>query len=123
MGDFNAKVGEIHPTRGVHRTAPSVSGYEMNVAMQMLVVYASSKDSRINTFLQMKYNQKWTWRSLTEPVFNEIDSANINTSDVQIINKANVGSSHRTVRAMVQLNTRLARIRLVKSNVQLTDMD
>ena len=59
--------------------------------------------------------------------FNELDyimtPANIYTNNVQIINKANVRSNHRIVRAMVQLNTRLVGIRLVKSNVQLADMD
>ena len=42
---------------------------------------------------------------------------------VQVTNKVNVGSDHRLVRAVIRLNTSLARIRLVKSNIKIADMD
>jgi len=70
---------------------------------------------------------KWSWRSPNGQVFNEIDyimtSAITNTYNIQVINKINIGSVHRMVRAIIRLNTGLARIRLVKSNVRIADMD
>jgi len=49
-------------------------------------------------------------------------SANTNTCNIQVINKINVGSDLRMVRAIIRLNMGLARIRLVKSNVRIADM-
>jgi len=36
--------------------------------------------------------------------------------DVTVINRVNIGSDHRLLRAKVHLNTRLKRIKLIKSN-------
>ena len=97
---------------------------------QMLVIHSFKRNTIRNGHGDHQMDMeitKWSWRSPNGQVFNEIDyimtSAITNTYNIQVINKINIGSVHRMVRAIIRLNTGLARIRLVKSNVRIADMD
>ena len=54
-------------------------------------------------------------------MFNEIDfilTRNVTLDDVDVLSRISVSSDHRLIRAKLKLNTKRARIKLIKSNSQ-----
>ena len=77
------------------------------------VQFAKTEKLKIaDTFYKKKKNRKWTWKSSDRTTKNEIyqvlTSKNI-IRNVDIIQRFNIGSDHRMVRAAIKINTRLER--------------
>ena len=114
MGDFNAKIGK--KTAG--ETALGNHGVDSrNERGQILVNFAENHSLKImNTFFYKKVHRKWTWKSPCG-VTNEIDFILTNRRDIMknvtVLNKVNVGSDHRMVRAEIKINLKRERKNLV----------
>ena len=118
MGDFNAKIGSRN--QGEENVMGKFGFGTRNERGQRLIEFAlRSKLFIANSKFKKNINRKWTWRNPDGTIKNEIDfimsTDQSIIQDVSIINKVNTGSDHRLVRCKASFNTRLERIKLVKS--------
>ena len=118
MGDFNAKIGTRN--QGEENVMGKFGFGTRNERGQRLIEFAlGSKLFIANSKFKKNINRKWTWRNPDGTIKNEIDfimsTDQSIIQDVSIINKVNTGSDHRLVRCKASFNTRLERIKLVKS--------
>jgi endonuclease/exonuclease/phosphatase family metal-dependent hydrolase len=118
MGDFNAKIGSRN--QGEENVMGKFGFGTRNERGQRLIEFAlGSKLFIANSKFKKNINRKWTWRNPDGTIKNEIDfimsTDQSIIQDVSIINKVNTGSDHRLVRCKASFNTRLERIKLVKS--------
>jgi len=115
MGDFNAKIG-----RGEEECLGPFSYGNRNDRGDDLINFATANNFKImNTFFKKKINRRWTWRSPNFETFNEIDyilsDQLCNVKDVQILNRVDIGSDHRMVRARITIDTKRERRKLFYS--------
>ena len=116
MGDFNAKVGIGDPMES--STGKFGSGIR-NSRGDTLINFAERHQLKIlNTFFKKKPNRRWTWIAPNGSTKNEIDFILTDkpqtVTDVSVLNKFNTGSDHRMVRASLNINSTLERVRLVR---------
>jgi endonuclease/exonuclease/phosphatase family metal-dependent hydrolase len=121
MGDFNAKIGTRN--QGEEDIMGKFGFGRRNERGQRLIEFALGRNLYIaNSKFKKSDKQKWTWRNPDGTIKNEIDFI-ITTDksiiqDVSVISKVHTGSDHRLVRCRILFNTRLERIKLVRSKRQ-----
>ena len=114
MGDFNAKMG-------IQRSGESYNGPlgmgNRNQKGQLLANILESQGMLIFS-LKISPKRRWTWRNPDRVAKNEIDFNNANErrtfSDVSVINRFNIGSDHRLVRATLNINLKAKSMLMIK---------
>lgn len=116
IGDFNAKLGHKADD---NETAMGSFGFgNRNDRGTMLLDYLLQHNLfAMNSFFKKKPNRKWTWASPDGTTKNEIDyivSDNKHiVHDVQVLNSISIGSDHRMVRAIIEINIKRERSKLI----------
>ena len=119
--DLNAKVG------GQTNTSERATGCfglgQRNERGDTLVEWATSKNIKImKTQFQKKAGRRWTRRSPDGNTKNEIDYIMTDkpsmVTDVNVINRVNIGSDHRMVIGSITLNTRAEWRKLLNKNTR-----
>lgn len=116
MGDFNAKIGKkVEDSINIG----SFGLGNRNDRGEMLIDYLQNENLYcMNTFFKKPIQRKWTWRSPSGNVKNEIDYILTNKreicTDVSVLSKFDTGSDHRMVRATLQINTQMERNKLTR---------
>ena len=95
---------------------------ERNERGDRLIEFTTSRKLYIaNSKFQKKDSRKWTWKSPDGCTKNEIDFIMVNQEstieNLTVLNRVNVGSDHRLVRARFNFNTNIDRAKLVKSKI------
>ena len=76
----------------------------------------------MNTQFQKKAGRRWTWRSPDRNTKNEIDYIMTDKpsmiTDVNVLNRVNIGSDHSMVMGSITLNTRAERRKLLNKNTR-----
>ena len=122
MGDFNAKIEkkkQNETTIGIHGLGTR------NERGSRLIVFTEKEHLPvINTFFKKKPNQKWTWES-PKGKTSEIDYILSNNRsifiDCSVINRFNVGSDHRHLRATLKINLHKERRKLISNTTAFID--
>ena len=124
MGDFNAKIGKRK--NGENSIMGPYGIGERNERGDRLIEFTTSRKLYIaNSKFQKKDSRKWTWKSPDGSTKNEIDFIMVNQEstieNLTVLNRVNVGSDHRLVRARFNFNTNIDRAKLVKSKTPKID--
>lgn len=117
MPNFNAKVGSTNddniPNRGNFGLG------KINDRGETLINYLQRENLYcMNTFFKKPLSRRWTWVSPNQKTKNEIDYIISNkkyiVTDVTVLNRFDLGSDHRLVRAKVIINKKLERKKLIQ---------
>ena len=118
MGDFNSKLGK---KKDDLETPLGPYGYgARNDRGEKLINFTLNNNLKIaNTFFKKRDGRRWTWESPDGRTKIEIDfiiTDKINTiKDISTMNKIDVGSDHRFLRARIELDTKLERKKMIRS--------
>ncbi|KAL0832528.1 hypothetical protein ABMA28_000739 [Loxostege sticticalis] len=119
MGDFNAKIGQKAPKSSEDYVGKFGLGIRNKRGKRLVNFLTKHKLYAMNTFFQKKDNRKWTWVSPGGNTKNQIDYILVNkkqiTTDVSVLNKVNIGSNHRLVRARMSFNVKKERNKMLRA--------
>lgn len=116
LGDFNSKIG----FRKQGESHIGAHGFgQRNERGDMMIEFCSGFDLKImNSFFKKKPQKKWTWESPNGEVRNEIDFVLCQDTsifeDVEVLNRFNLDSDHRILRATVKLRGKRERAKTMK---------
>ena len=118
MGDFNAKIGK-HKA-GEEEVMGCFGIGERNRRGEMLVEFATEQKLVIaNSLFKKDSKRYWTWESPNGSTRNQIDFILSNQRGIikncEVITKVDIASDHRMVRATIQINNKLARLKFIKN--------
>ena len=118
MGDFNAKIGMRNTNDKMKCTGPFGTG-NRNERGERLLDFAEENNLVVTNSLFFKAaNRYWTWEAPGGVTKNQIDF--ILSSDRKIvqncgvITKVDIGSDHRMVRARVEIDKKLMRLKRIQ---------
>ena len=118
IGDFNSKLGKM---RDGLETPLGPYGYKLrNDRGEKLTNFTLNNNLKIaNTFSKKRDGRRWTWESPDGRTKNEIDfiiTEKLNIiKNISTMNKIDVGSDHRFLRARIELDTKLERKKMIRS--------
>ncbi|XP_069985524.1 craniofacial development protein 2-like [Penaeus vannamei] len=125
MGDFNSKLGK---KRDGLETPLGPYGFELrNDKEEKLINITLNNNLKIaNTFFKKRDGRRWTWESPDRKTQNEIDfivtdKLNI-IKDISTMNKIDVGSDHRFLKATVELDAKLERKKSMNRNINYNNL-
>ena len=118
MGDFNAKIGVRNTNDKMNCTGPFGTG-NRNERGERLLDFAEENNLVVTNSLFFKAaNRYWTWEAPGGVTKNQIDF--ILSSDwkivqnCEVITKVDIGSDHRMVRARVEIDKKLMRLKRIQ---------
>lgn len=116
MGDFNARIGTAQ--KDERAVGPFGIGQRDGRGESLVNFTESNNLYIINSFFQKKSTRKWTWispKGNTSEIDFIISDQKIIFTDCCALNRFNVGSDHRLVRAKIKINCHKERIKLVNT--------
>ena len=125
MGDFNAKIGVRNINDNMKCTGPFETG-NRNERGEKLLDFAEENNLVItNSFFLKAANRYWTWEATGGVTKNQTDfilpSDRKIVRNCEVINKVDIGSNHRMVRARVEIDKKLMRLKKSLKNKNHTD--
>ena len=115
MGDFNAKIGVRNTNDKMKCTGPFGTG-NRNERGERLLDFAEENNLVVTNSLFFKAaNRYWTWEAPGGVTKNQIDfilsSDRKIVQNCEVITKVDIGSDHRMVRARVEIDKKLMRLK------------
>ena len=118
MGDFNAKIGVRNTNDKMKCTGPFGTG-NRNERGERLLDFAEENNLVVTNSLFFKAaNRYWTWEAPGGVTKNQIDfilsSDRKIVQNCEVITKVDIGSDHRMVRARVEIDKKLMRLKRIQ---------
>ena len=118
MGDFNAKIGVRNTNDEMKCTGPFGTG-NRNERGERLLDFAEENNLVVTNSLFFKAaNRYWTWEAPGGVTKNQIDfilsSDRKIVQNCEVITKVDIGSDHRMVRARVEIDKKLMRLKRIQ---------
>ena len=118
MGDFNAKIGVRNTNDKMNCTGPFGTG-NRNERGERLLDFAEENNLVVTNSLFFKAaNRYWTWEAPGGVTKNQIDfilsSDRKIVQNCEVITKVDIGSDHRMVRARVEIDKKLMRLKRIQ---------
>ena len=118
MGDFNAKIGVRNTNDKMKCTGP-FGTFNRNERGERLLDFAEENNLVVTNSLFFKAaNRYWTWEAPGGVTKNQIDfilsSDRKIVQNCEVITKVDIGSDHRMVRARVEIDKKLMRLKRIQ---------
>ena len=118
MGDFNAKIGVRNTNDKMKCTGPFGTG-NRNERGERLLDFAEQNNLVVTNSLFLKAaNRYWTWEAPGGVTKNQIDfilsSDRKIVQNCEVITKVDIGSDHHMVRAKVEIDKKLMRLKRIQ---------
>ena len=115
MGDFNTKIGVRNTKDSMKCTGPFGTG-NRNERGERLLDFAEENNLVVtHSFFLKAANRYWTWEAPGDATKNQTDFILFSDRKIvrncEVITKVDIGSDHRMVRARVEIDKKLMRLK------------
>ena len=118
MGDFNAKTGVRNTNHKMKCTGPFGTGNRNEIGERLLDFAEENNLVVTNSLFFKAANRYWTWEAPGGVTKNQIDfilsSDRKIVQNCEVITKVDIGSDHRMVRARVEIDKKLMRLKRIQ---------
>ena len=118
MGDFNAKIGVRNINDTMKCTGPFGTDNRKERGERLLDFAEENNMVITNSFFLKAANRYWTWEAPGGVTKNQIDfilfSDRKTVRNCEVITKVDIGSDHRMVRARVEIDKKLMRLKTIQ---------